>query len=113
MGIRLISQAIEWYTPEEFKDENPLPRFKLKPLEADVYTEVTMDYKIDDDGNVLPSARAINKAIKEGLLSWENIGDDEKFTKANVKKLPPQIYVDVGARIIEISALSEEELKNS
>jgi len=115
VGISFVSSQIQWYTPEEFLEEaeEARPAFKLKPIEADVYVEVTSDFKADGEGGFVPSARALNKAVKVGLTGWRNVAGGAAFTSGNVKKLPPAIYMDIAARIIDISSLGEDEIKNS
>lgn len=112
MGVKLISKEVEWYEPDGYKDDPKPPKFKVKRVGADVYSEITLDANVDSEGNSKPSARSLKKAILTGLLDWENIGDNEDMTKSKILRLPPALYLDVALHIIEISSLTEEEAKN-
>lgn len=111
MGVKLISKEVEWYEPDGYKDDPKPPKFKVKRVGADVYSEISLDGDIDSEGNTKPSARSLKKAILTGLLDWENVGDGP-MKKSSIFRLPPALYLDVALHIIEISSLTEEEAKN-
>jgi len=123
MGIRAISLAETKEIISQFDKENPKTKWIIGPLDSEIYD------LIGEDKNPL---RIMSDAVRFGLRGFENFTDAEgkpvKFDTVSrtyglynykvvsdsiMKIIPPQVKTELGAEILKISRLSEEEAKNS
>lgn len=112
MGLSLRKLTAVWYVPEDYKGEDNPPRFKIRPLNSEEYADIAMGATDTGDGVSIGSS-GIKKAVRAGLVDWENIGENEPFSLSKISLLPTDIYMEVASEIISISSLQENEIKNS
>jgi hypothetical protein len=99
------TEAIE-FTLKEHESIEPKPSFTLKPLSVS---------KFDECGNLFASARgvsAVRLACHYGIKGWANIEPEfssDKATQLIDDYLSPEQIVEIGSKIIDISAVSEKE----
>lgn len=105
-----------WYTPECEKDEENPTRFNLRPLDGLEYMEVIAEVTKLESGDFSISSRGMQKAIRSGVVGWENFlgsnGKDIKFSPHNINKIPPLILQELASEVIERSELGAEAEKN-
>jgi hypothetical protein len=115
MAIKALTGLVpEWYTPtmEDEKDEGA-SSFHCYPLTQPQVLEVQQYYSTERK-DFLPMAYAI--AYKLGCRGWKNVFDMDgkplKFNNVTRDKLPAQVLAEVGANIINMSVLGDDEIKN-
>ena len=116
MITALSNIAAEFYTPTtEIDEENPT-RFKLKPLNGIDYMNVITESGTNADGNFVLSASSGQRALKSGLVDWENFtfadGKDVKFSIHNFKLIPAEILAELIGQIMSISSTDASAEKN-
>ena len=62
--------------------------------------------------NIHISNKGISTAIAKGLIGWEGLEGAPPFNKENVAALPFEVYMEIAGKIIELSAMQEDEVKN-
>ena len=106
-----------WYTPKSEIGESEPTRFKIKPLNGSRALEVRSDITFDDDGSALLTGRALNIAIKHGLVDWDN------FVDSDGKGIPFSVYAsdflsasmrqELASEIIKTTSFDGSEKKTS
>lgn len=118
MAIAAVRGLVsEFYTPEQDCDEEEKTAFEIKPLNGLIAMEVLADGRTDENGNLHLSAAAMNKALRHGFVGWRNFNDEIgkaiKFSVANFHRVPPMELNNIVNKIVNISQLTGEEIKNS
>ena len=116
MGIKALSGLVpEWYTPAGQEDDPTPTRFRLRPLNGSEYGEVA-DYIDMVGGRIFIRNAGRDLCLKTALLDWENFeGFDGplEFSMNAIDLIPHTLRVELVNRILEISTLGEEQVKNS
>lgn len=108
MAIKPLRGIVsEWYTPDSEKDEEAPTRFKLKPLTPPQMEGIM---EILPSGGIGIPIKNYSQILKMAIEEWENF--DAKCVFTNHDKIPQEVRIELGARVIEISQLSEDELGN-
>lgn len=115
MAIQLTKGlARQWWTPEAFEGEDEPPAFELQPLTQPQFLEVQQFFDVP---NETISGPGLMFAVRNGLKGWRNIvGDDGKdavYTTRAVDRLPADWLALVGSKIVALSVLEDDEVKNS
>ena len=108
-----------WYTPkDEVDDENPT-RFKIKGMNGVQFADVASEFILDDKREIQNISKdGAVKALKYGLVDWENFANDKgtvKFTKninMNLQFIPYELIIELAMEIVAISDQTEDERKN-
>ena len=122
MGIKGISLSETVDFISQYDKDEPKTIFKLGALDSEVFD------LLGEDKNPL---RLMSDAVRFGLKGFENFKDGNgnsikfdtvsravgaynyKVVADNIMKIiPPQIKSELGLKILEMSKLSEEEVKN-
>lgn len=103
-----------WYTPEG--QDEPVTAFNLKPLTAREGAEVFSSISFHgESGGATLTYETSSLAIKHGLIGWRNFFDREgkeiEFSKENINRLPPLVFLSVATVIINSTVFGEEEKK--
>ena len=116
MSIKAMTGLVpEWFVPDSEKDANPEEQasFHCYPLTQPQVLEVQQYYDRDRK-DFLPTAYAV--AYRLGCRGWKNVTDHEgkplKWSPANRETLPAHILAEVGANIINISVMGDDDEKN-
>lgn len=98
-----------WYKSNQ-DDEDTTTEFQIQGLSSAEYIEV-----ISTD-----STLSVLLAIKYGLKGWRNYNHSNgrpvrfsKIARENVNNLPAKVADELAGKIIKISDLTEDEVKNS
>lgn len=115
MAIKLTKGLTkEWWTPEQFENEDDPPAFELLPLSGPQFLEVQQHFDVPNETVLGPG---LMFAVRHGLKNWRNVVDDEgndaTFTARVVDRLPPDWLALIGSKIIALSVLEPDEVKNS
>ncbi len=105
--------APEWWTPEGQEQQNPT-RFKIRPLDGAEYGEVA-DHLSVEGTRFFISAKGREVALRYGLEDWENFANSKgpiEFSEENKRYIPTKIRGLIVTRIMKISQLSGDEVKN-
>ncbi len=121
MSIKALTGLVpEWYVPTDEKpeDENAevaddATSFYCFPLTQPQVLDIQQYYDSDEKA-FNPTAYA--RAYTIGCRNWKNVFDHEgrslKWSPVNMNMIPAAIMAEVGAYIISISVLGEDETKN-
>ena len=116
MITALSNIAAEFYTPLSEIDEDTPTRFKLKPLNGIDYMNVITESGTNAEGNFTLSAASSQRALKSGLVDWENFnfsdGKTVKFSIHNFKSIPATTIAELLGQIMLISSVDEGDSKN-
>lgn len=108
----LTGLVSEWFKPEQL-DEGDEAEFELTPITQQKIAEVQNHYDM--------SAREMRPtgyylAFELGVTNWRGVFDDEdkelKFSIRNMVMVPAKIAFELGAQVINVSTLSEDDRKN-
>ena len=118
MAISAVKGLVsEFYTPEQDGDEAEKTAFEVKPLNGLIAMEVLSEGRTDENGNLHLSAAAMNKALRHGFVGWRHFNDETgkeiKFSVTNFHRVPPMELNNIVNKIINMSQLTGEEIKNS
>lgn len=104
----------EWYTPDSQEGMDDATRFRVVGLTGAELLELNQ-YMDSTTGAV--QGPGLVQACRVGLKGWENVVDEEgrnvTFNRIAIARLPAEIIAEVGAKIISLSVLDDEETKNS
>ncbi len=112
----------EWYTLIIDKDEPEPVQFHLKPLDQFDSAGIKMQsLSARSSASNLETigSEIVKTAFRRGVIDWRNIEDGDnpgqalEFSQAAMGKIPSDWIIEAGARVLEISALTEDESKNS
>ena len=114
MAIKALrGVSVEWYTPEDQRDDDSPTKFLLKPLTP---PELEQVMEALPDGSIGIPISNYSRVLKLGLKDWENFTDDEdkpiKATFVNHYRIPQQYRIELGAQILALSHLSGEDAGN-
>jgi hypothetical protein len=102
----------EWYSPETLDDDDAA-EFEVTPLTQRTLAEIQNHFD-QEAGHMRPTGFYL--AFELGCTNWKGLVDDEgkdvKFSARNKALIPLKVAAEVGAQVIDVSALSEEERKN-
>ncbi len=102
----------EWFRPSQLEDGDEA-EFEVTPIIQRKVAEVQNHY---DMKAMEMRPTGYYQAFEMGCTNWKGITDDEgkelKFSIRNLAKIPIKIAVEVGAQVINISSLTEEDRKN-
>ncbi len=113
MSITLRGLTSEWYTPDSQKGEDEPARFKLRPLTAPEMAEVSLHF----EKGAGVRAPGLIKAAKFGTQDWENVkntdGKPLRVTPNNVERLDFELLCEIGAEVVNLNSMEDDETKNS
>ena len=102
----------EWFRPETL-DEGDEAEFEVSPLTQQKIAEVQNHYDTIDN-TMKPTGYYL--AFEMGCTIWRGVTDHEgKELPFSVRKLgtiPIKIACEIGAQVVNVSALTEDERKN-
>lgn len=102
----------EWFKPESLPDDDE-SEFEVTPLNQRRLAEIQNHYD-PESGAMRPTGYYL--AFEMGCSNWRNVQDAEgnefKYSSRNMPLIPIRVAVEVGAQVVNVSALSEEERKN-
>lgn len=108
--------ATSWYTPKIEEDESKPTRFQIKSLDGSKALEVRSDTSMDDSGQILLTGRALNVAVRYGLVGWENFvddkGNDVTFSLYAIDLLSAAMLQELAGVIIDKTSFSGAARKN-
>ena len=120
MTIKAITGLIpEWYIPaiEKNKKTATRTRFELTPLDGSSFLEVMTEGEISTNGTFFPNYKGRMILIERGLTNWENFGGTGQkaiaFSLDNISMIPANILAELSSEIMNRSALTSEDKKNS
>lgn len=107
--------AASWYTPRsERKNGKVASQFFIKPLNGPQMLEVQPFYNTD---KLTVEGPGLMISVRFGVKGWKNIanenGEDILFHAGRLDHLPVEILSELGAEILRISTLDEDDIKNS
>lgn len=107
--------AASWYTPRgERVNGEAASQFFIKPLNGPQMLEVQPFYNTD---KMTVEGPGLMIAVRCGVQGWKNIangkGEEILFHAGRLDNLPVEILSELGAEILRISTLDEDEVKNS
>lgn len=112
----------EWYELEDEKGEPDATAFYMAPLDGFGRAEIsmlTLSARAGDAGAAAAAGAAVmNAAFKLGVKNWKNIenpddpGNALPFSRKNMVFMQPEWIIEVGARVLEISEMGPDEVKN-
>lgn len=100
----------EDFVPEDQEGDGEPTSFRIQPLNGEQFNNVMALFQQLPDGQMTYSGQAITLCLRYGLTDWSNFG--VKFSVHNHKLIPAAVRTAIFARIIEISSLDEDEIKN-
>lgn len=102
----------EWYSPETLDDDDEA-EFEVTPLNQRTLAEIQNHFD-GEAGAMRPTG--FYMAFELGCTNWRNVIDQEgnefKFTAANKLRIPIKVACEIGAQVVNVSALTEDERKN-
>ena len=102
----------EWYSPETL-DDGDEAEFEVTPLNQRRLAEIQNHF--DQETGSMRST-GYYTAFEIGCTNWRNVfdqdGNEFKFSPRNMLKIPLKVAAEVGAQVINVSAMTEEERKN-
>jgi hypothetical protein len=117
-GVRGVDP--EWYTPANQENEPEPARYWLAPLsQLQMVAIVGEHLQLQANGEHTVGPEGIAEAFRLGVRKWQNIEDGDApgtpllFSRSNMGKIPWPTILEVGARVLELTALGSEERKNS
>jgi hypothetical protein len=81
--------------------------WKLCSLDYKTFTRVG---KMSEAGQ---AEEALAEAVKNGLKGVEHYTKEFSFSDDFLKTIPPMVFVELGKKIMQLSVLTEGEIKNS
>ncbi len=112
----------EWFTPEIYKDESEPVAFHLTPLDGFGRANIKMQSMAARNAGLdleLAGVKIIETAFRLGVTGWRHVEDIDKpgkdlaFSKSAMGKIHEDLIIEVAARVLQISELTEDEVKNS
>jgi len=102
----------EWFKPESL-DEGDEAEFEVSPISQRQIVEVQNHYDMEIN-RMRPSGYYL--AFEMGCTNWRGVVDDEgKEMAFSVRKLgvvPVKVACEIGAQVVNVSSLTEDERKN-
>lgn len=103
----------EWFRPQQLEDGDEA-EFEVSPVTQRKVAEIQNHYDMKE--NIMrPTGYYL--AFELGCTGWKGVTDAEgnelKFSLRNLVRIPAKIAFEVGAQVINVSALSEDDRKNS
>ena len=103
-----------WYVPASEEGAVDAAEFHLFPLTGPQLLEVQQYF---DNENQTVLGPGLVMACKYGMRGWKNIvdgeGNDMVFTRVGLNRLPAENIAELGGKVIGMSVMDEEEVKNS
>ena len=104
-----------WYTPREEEDNKEQgAAFFLKPLTGPQLLEVQPHFDLE---NTTVRGPGLVMSVRFGLKGWKNVVDSKgaemAFNPMRIDFLPSEILAELGAEILRMSMLGDDEIKNS
>lgn len=115
----------EWYTLEGEEGKPDPVQFELKSLDGFESMEIaTLSLMAQNPGASMTdvgqiSSNIVKRAFQLGVKSWRNIEDKNNpgkmlpFSMGSMASIWPHWIMEVGARVLAISEISEAAAKNS
>ena len=102
----------EWFSPECL-DEGDDAEFEVSPIVQRKVAEIQNHYD-NEAGRMKPTGYYL--AFEIGCTGWRNVTDADgkelKFSVANLGKIPVKVAMEIGAQVVNVSVLTEDERKN-
>lgn len=104
----------DFILPQQKDDENPVV-FEIGPLDGLQYLDVMTELVKTETGGRF-TGQGMIKIVKYGIKGWRNFkfkGVEMPFSKENIKLVHGVHLSDIADRIIDLSVLGADEVKNS
>lgn len=102
----------EWFSPETL-DDGDAAEFEVTPLNQRTLAEIQNHFD-QDTGAMKPTGYFM--AYDLGCTNWRNVtdqdGEEYKFNLRNKANIPIKVACEIGAQVINVSAMTEDERKN-
>lgn len=102
----------EWFSPETL-EEGDEAQFEVTPLNQRRLADIQNHFD-PEAGTMRPTGYYM--AFEIGCTNWRGVtdqdGKDFPFSLRNMNKIPIKVAMEVGAQVINVSALTEDERKN-
>lgn len=102
----------EWFSPETL-EEGDEAEFEVTPLNQRTLADIQNHF--DNESGIMRPTGYFT-AFEIGCTNWRGVTDQEgnefKFNKRNMIRIPIKVAMEVGAQVINVSALTEDERKN-
>ena len=106
-----------WFTPDSEEDEENPTRFKIRGLLGDEQSQITPEIIFDAEGRFKSiSGEGIRKALKFGLIAWENFSNDKgemSCKPGNHKFMTHSLRFDLVIAILNASIMGDDDAKKS
>lgn len=103
----------EWFKPEML-DDGDEAEFEVSPVTQRQLAEIQNHYDMEAR-QMRPTGYYV--AFEIGCTNWRNVTDHEgkdlPFSLRSLGKIPIKIAMEIGAQIVNVSSLTEDERKNS
>jgi len=115
MGLKITKGvAPEWFYPTgQDEEDEGAASFKLAPLTGPQLLEVQ---SFVDQTTLIMKGAGLVLACKLGMRDWRNVGDEKdkplKCNRFTIDQLPAEVLAECGGRVIHMSVMDEEEIKN-
>ena len=114
MTVKALTGLVpEWYTPASEVDEDTPAEFHIKPLTAPQIAGIQGEFD-RETGEI--SGNGLYEAARMGVIGWKNVTDHNdrtlKYSKRTLDQLPYAIVLELGGKVLELSFLTDEEVKN-
>ena len=102
----------EWFSPETL-DEGDEAQFEVSPLSMQKIAEIQNHY---DAETLQMRPTGYYLAFELGCTNWRGVTDQEDkdlpFSIRNLGKVPIKVACEIGAQVVNVSSLTEDERKN-
>jgi hypothetical protein len=113
MSLIIKGLSPEWWTPPSQEEETDPVEVKLVPLSAPQMADVSLHFK----AQVGVQAPGLIMAARYGVVDWKNVSNEKgkvlRATPANIERLPFELLCEIGAHVVNLNALEDDEIKNS
>jgi len=96
------------YTPPHRAEEDDPPKYRIRPLDSMEALELSPEVEMKD-GSMVYTGKGLVIAVKYGLVG----GEDNDYSQADKRKLPPFDLNVIAGEIINITNWSGDDAKNS
>lgn len=102
-----------WWTPDGQDDVEKPVEFQIRPLTGPQMLEIREHFDVEEQ-TIRP--QGLLEATRVGLRDWRNVtndkGDEEKYHKSMIDRLPHDWIALIGAQVISDSVITQEDEKN-
>ena len=102
----------EWFSPESL-DDGDEAEFEVSPVSQHQLAEIQNHYDMVNN-HMKPTGYML--AFEIGCTNWRGVtdhdGKDLPFSIRNLTKVPIKVACEIGAQVVNVSSLTEDDRKN-